>query len=170
MAKEITIKLNTSSVSSAIRELERYQRQLEQKVRTFLERLAQIGVDSVNTTIGSIPAEQLQGATTVINPIQGSDGNFSISYEFQGSQVAFIEFSAGITYGTSDYPLPSGAGMGMGTYNPEGGNWDNPEGWYYWNGTNRVHTYGNPAYMPMYHSTQEIIQAVDRIAREVFSF
>ena len=50
------------------------------------------------------------------------------------------------------------------------GHWDSPYGWWYVheNGE-KHHSYGNRAYMPMYHSEEAIILSIRQIAKEVFS-
>ena len=107
----------------------------------------------------------------LIFPSGGHYGEMSV--HLQSEKVLFIEFSAGITYGTNTYPLPSGSGYGMGTYNPSSSNWSNPKGWYYKdesspqaNEKGLVHTYGNPAYMPMYRAREAMALKVWQIARD----
>lgn len=85
-----------------------------------------------------------------------------------GDKVLFIEFSAGISYGTDSYPLPSGADYGVGTYPDQKHAYD-PNGWWYVDERGQKHhSYGNRAYMPMYHAEEAIIIQIRHIAKEVF--
>lgn len=165
--KTINIKLSKSSIDDAIKQLRQYKDDLARKNQLFIDRLAKIGLTTVQQTMESIPGEE-KGSyyTEIINNSEGDIAGAAI--HLSGDQVLFLEFSAGITFGTNSYPLPSGDQFGMGTY-PGKGHWDDPNGWWYIdeNG-NKHHSYGNRAYMPMYHAEQAIVLAVQQIAREVF--
>ena len=117
----------------------------------------------------SIPDEEKGSYYTEI--IYDKNGNITgASVRLSGDKVLFIEFSAGITYGSSNYPLSSGSTYGVGTY-PGQTHAFSPYGWWYTderNGETR-HSYGNRAYMPMYHAEVAIVLAVRKIAKEVFS-
>lgn len=166
--KTININLSKKSIDDAIKQLNQYKDDLERKNQIFIDRLAKIGLTTVQQTMESIPGEE-KGSyyTEIINNSEGDIAGAAI--RLSGDQVLFLEFSAGITFGTNSYPLPSGDKYGMGTY-PGKGHWDSPYGWWYIdeNG-NKHHSYGNRAYMPMYHAEQAIVMAVQQIAREVFS-
>lgn len=163
------------SVRENIKKLELELKRIENAEKDFLEELCDIGIDSINRTINSIEEEEYKEDGFSTN--KEVDGN-SATITLSGKQVAFIEFSAGITKGTSGnaYPLPSGAPFGVGTYpdpvvNKNGvPNWANPNGWWYRKeGADKaVHTYGTRAYMPMYHAQQEIISKVEEVARKYF--
>jgi hypothetical protein len=117
----------------------------------------------------SIPDEEKGSYYTEI--IYNKNGDITgASVRLSGDKVLFIEFSAGITYGSNNYPLPSGSEYGVGTY-PGQTHAFSPYGWWYTDersGETR-HSYGNRAYMPMYHAEQAVIIAVRKIAKEVFS-
>lgn len=171
MGKTIKCDLSTKSIQNAVKKLKAYQNELQRKNEIFVKRLAEIGVDVIQTTMESIPDEEKGSYYTEI--INDQNGNIvGASVRLSGEKVLFIEFSAGITYGTNDYPLSSGNSYGMGTYpsQKEKSDWDNPNGWWYTDESGRPHhSYGNRAYMPMYHAEQAIIIAVRKIAKEVFS-
>ena len=115
----------------------------------------------------SIPEEEKGNYyTEIVNNIKGEITGVTV--RLSGTDVLFVEFSAGISYGTDSYPLPSGDKYGMGTY-PGKGNWDNPNGWWYKDESGKLHhSFGNRAYMPMYHAEEAIIISVREIAKEVF--
>lgn len=115
----------------------------------------------------SIPDEE-KGSyyTEIVNNTHGDI--IGAAVRLSGDKILFLEFSAGITYGTDSYPLPSGSKYGMGTY-PGKGHWDDPNGWWYVDERGeKHHSYGNRAYMPMYHAEQSIIIQIRTIAKEVF--
>lgn len=169
MAKR-TININlfdSGSIDKAIQEIRHYQNNLQRKVQIFVDRLAREGLQVVRSTMESIPDEE-KGSyyTEIVNTTNGDI--IGAAVRLTGDQVLFIEFSAGIRYGTSSYPLPSGDKYGMGTY-PGKGHWNDPNGWWYIDERGeKHHSYGNRAYMPMYHAEQSIIKQVRRIAKEVF--
>ena len=170
MAKNKKIKINlldSRSLDKAIQEIRQYQNSLPRKVQTFIGRLAKEGLQVVQSTMESVPDEEKGSYYTEI--VNTSNGDIiGAAIRLTGDKVLFIEFSAGITYGTDNYPLPSGDKYGMGTY-PGKGHWNSPYGWWYVDEQgNKHHSYGNRAYMPMYHAEQAIIKQVRRIAKEVF--
>lgn len=160
--------LNNRSLDKAIQEIRQYQNSLPRKVQTFIDRLAKEGLQVVQSTMESVPDEEKGSYYTEI--VNTSNGDIiGAAIRLTGDKVLFIEFSAGITYGTDNYPLPSGDKYGMGTY-PGKGHWNSPYGWWYVDEQgNKHHSYGNRAYMPMYHAEQAIILQISHIAREVFS-
>lgn len=167
--KKIKINLfDSRSLDKAIQEIRQYQNSLPRKVQTFIDRLAKEGLQVVQSTMESVPDEEKGSYYTEI--VNTSNGDIiGAAIRLTGDKVLFIEFSAGITYGTDNYPLPSGDKYGMGTY-PGKGHWNSPYGWWYVDEQgNKHHSYGNRAYMPMYHAEQAIIIQVSHIAREVFS-
>ena len=169
MARQ-TININifdSRGLDKAIQEIRQYQNSLPRKVQTFIGRLAKEGLQVVQSTMESVPDEEKGSYYTEI--VNTSNGDIiGAAIRLTGDKVLFIEFSAGITYGTDNYPLPSGDKYGMGTY-PGKGHWNSPYGWWYVDEQgNKHHSYGNRAYMPMYHAEQAIIKQVRRIAKEVF--
>lgn len=166
-----TIDINlfdSRSLDKAIQEIRQYQNSLQRKVQIFIDRLAKEGLQVVQSTMESVPDEEKGSYYTEI--VNTSNGDMiGAAIRLTGDKVLFIEFSAGITYGTDNYPLSSGDRYGMGTY-PGKGHWNSPYGWWYVDEQgNKHHSYGNRAYMPMYHAEQAIILQLSHIAREVFS-
>lgn len=170
MAKKIRISLSEKSIQNAIKEIEAYKREFQRKNQIFIDRLSKIGLDVVQATMESIPAEEKGSYYTEI--VNNSHGDIiGAAIKLTGDKILFLEFSAGIAYGTDSYPLPSGDKYGMGTYpsKKEKSDWDNPSGWWYVDENGQKHhSYGNRAYMPMYHAEEAIVLAVRQVAREVF--
>ena len=163
---KIEFSLSTSSIENAIAQIKAYQESLKEKNSIFLERLAKIGVEVIRETMMEVPEEQR--FSEAWDAFSEKTAENAIAIKLMGDKVMFIEFSAGITYGTDSYPLPSGAPYGMGTYNPKSDKWKDPDGWWYHDGNEFHHTYGNRAYMPVYHASEAIKQAIVETAREVF--
>ena len=155
------------SLDNAIKQIQEYQKNLPRKVQTLIDRLAKEGLQVVQSTMESVPDEEKGSYYTEI--VNNSKGDIiGASIRLTGDKVLFIEFSAGITYGTDSYPLPSGDKYGMGTY-PGKGHWDSPYGWWWVDEQgNKHHSYGNRAYMPMYHAEQAIIMQIREVAKDVF--
>ena len=166
--KKISVNLfDGKSLGNAIRQIQDYRKDFPRKVQILIDRLAKEGLQVVQSTMKYVPDEEKGSYYTEI--VNNSKGDIiGAAIRLTGDKVLFIEFSAGITYGTDSYPLPSGDKYGMGTY-PGKGHWDSPYGWWYVDEQgNKHHSYGNRAYMPMYHAEQAIIMQIREIAKEVF--
>lgn len=169
--KVIKVKLNTSSIDRAIKELEQYKRWLKEKEKQLLERLAEIGYWEANVRFSSAMYDGVNDVTVTIN----ESGN-GYTIEAQGNAVAFIEFGTGVTYNSgSSYPGKKPDGVAdIGEFGQGKGK---RRAWFYYGdpGTNGevqesgvVKTRGNPAEAPMYYATEEMRRSIQKIAREVF--
>ena len=168
--KQIKINLfDGVSINDAIKQIQEYNRNLKRKTQILIDKLAEKGLEVVQTTMESVPAEEKGSYNTEI--INNSRGDIiGAAIRLTGDKVLFIEFSAGITYGTpkGGYPLDSGKQYGVGTY-PGQVHAEDPRGWWYIDEQgNKHHSYGNRAYMPMYHADSEILSQVCNIDKEVF--
>lgn len=103
--KTIRCSLNHNSLQSAIHQLEAYRKDIQRKNQIFVNKLAQEGIQVIQTTMESVPTEE-KGSyyTEVIN--NGHGDIVGAAVRLSGDKVLFIEFSAGISYGTDSYPLP----------------------------------------------------------------
>ena len=156
---EITIELNLKSIQNAITKLKTYQRTLDRKARQICDGLADVGATECRAIVASIPATEDLGSLSVsIEKAKGGSGAYSATIHLKGEQVAFVEFSAGITFGTTTFPSIPGQTHAL-----------DPEGWDYWVDGVHKHTYGNRAYMPMYYSDMAIRREVLNVARKVFA-
>ena len=170
--KTIKAKLTEPSLNDAIEQIRAYKREIQAKNELLVSRLADVGINVIKTTIASVPPELAEGVGTHLYSINSDSKTVTVVYAMNGGENAlFIEFSSGWTYGTppGGYPLPIGADYGVGTYPDQKHAYD-PHGWWYTdkNGESR-HTYGNRAYMPVYHSLQAMIMVVGEVAKEVWS-
>ena len=169
---------DTQSLDRAIKQLQDYQKGLEEKAQTVAQRLADIGMRYAQVIFENAPYDGIKdNAITVDKTEKG------YSVKASGQTVLFIEFGAGVTY-PDDHPQAAEFGMVHGTYGK--GNGAKPTWGFYGEepGTNGrfatnadgslrephvVLTHGNPAVMPMYNAEQEIKSNIERIVKEVFS-
>lgn len=169
MSKTITIELSQKSVQNAINELRQYRRDLEARIGDFLSRLADVGIEVVHATMDSVPPND-RGEYIVVPDTSSPLG---IAIKLTGNKILFVEFGAGVLYSNPQNPKAGEMGMGVGTYPGQRYAWNLTQwggGWWY---TDRqtgesVHSFGNPAYMPMYKAEQEILERVYDIATDVF--
>lgn len=161
---KIEISLNDKSINQAIKELEKYKRDLENKARIVVERLASLG--ATNASLGFARAVTSENDVQVT--VEWVDSN-TMRIRATGEEVLFIEFGAGITYGYG-HPMAQELGYGPGTYPTKlaKGKWDNPNGWWYSKDGNPKHTYGNPPNAVMYDTMKMIEREAERVVREVF--
>lgn len=172
MSKKIKIQLSEKSIADALRQVQEYKNQLlNNKVETFVRLLAQTGLVTATQIVNSISDENY------------TDDSWAIDYDYKNhgavlrlrhKKILFIEFSAGITYGTSSIPpLPSGKpygdGYGMGTYNPASDNWQKPGGWFYRDDEGHTHhTKGTAMLAPMGNAEAQMLVMLRSIAKQVF--
>lgn len=172
--KTISIELSEESIEQAIKEIEEYKRSLTKKIKILVERLASIGLQTVDTTMLSIaPVDRGDYSVDLVYNAEGNSVQGAV-IRLEGDQVLFVEFSAGILFGTDSFPsLPNnpsyGQGYGMGTYPDGKGHWDDPTGWWYIDKWGQAqHTYGVRAYAPMYQAAVAMRNQIHSIAKEVF--
>lgn len=172
MSKRIKVSLSEKSINDAIRQINEYKKSiLDEKIEKFIRMVSELGRGTIVRVVGQISSEELD------------DPNWTIDYHYENhsatlyarnKQILFIEFSAGITYGMSNFQsLPNnpsyGSEYGMGTYNPQSDKWKDPDGWWYMGEDNEFHhTYGNAAYTPMYTADVEMRNSLVEIAKFVF--
>lgn len=161
---KIEISLNDKSINQAIKELEKYKRDLDNKARIVVERLASLG--ATNASLGFARAVTTENDVQVT--VEWVDSN-TMRIRATGEEVLFIEFGTGITYGYG-HPMAQELGYGPGTYPTKlaKGKWDNPNGWWYSKDGNPKHTYGNPPNAVMYDTMKMIEREAERVVREVF--
>jgi len=169
---KISMTLNPDSIEAAIQQLETYVGSFQAKVAELRRRLGAAGYliaeqgfeDAVYDGRNDVSVEMMDDQDVLV--IRAS-----------GYTVLFIEFGTGVTFQTY-HPKRNEMGIGdVGTYGHGLGKLNG--GWRYKGekGTNGkddpdhdgyVHTYGNPANMPMYNASRQMRSEVLQIAREVF--
>ena len=184
MAKTISFTLDAASIGKAIKELNDYTKDFEQKCKELRKRVAEkIRWSAENGFSQAIVSDVILGDADLTNDVQvtvSHDESVSIVMA-SGTQAVFIEYGAGVYHnggegmiglsthpwvedGTETRPFFIGMyGDGKGAHNAWG---------YYKNGVksqdNVVVTRGTPAAMPMYRGYMEAINTIGELIQEVF--
>lgn len=160
--KHITLDpFNAKSVDKAIKELEEYAKEVDKVSKIIAKKLAELGATKADLKFNK--TDYIGNKEIKVTPVPTDTGYKIIA---SGEAVAFIEFGAGITFG-SGHPMASQFGFGPGTWNPASGNWKNPNGWVFKDPTGKiVHTFGNHPAQGMFEAMNDILAAN---IREVFN-
>ena len=160
--KKVPIRLSVAGVAQAIKEVEQYQKWLDQRTKVFLDRLADEGLKVAQA---NFKVAKYDGDNDVRVSVEkrGKTARAVVAF---GRAALFIEFGSGVIR-----PLhpetPEGLERGSWSDGPQGKHhWQDPEGWYYAHGKKSK---GNPANMAMYETVKELERRLEEIAREVFS-
>ena len=175
--KHISINvMSEKSVLKAIKQIQDYKVQFNQKCSTFVERLAELGLQTAQQSASMSPlgntvafhVDNHDMFDSYIAMLIGQGGTHQTDGYPPANTLLLIEFGAGIVLNSVANPEAGQFGMGVGTFPDEKHAFD-PEGWYYpdesgvWH-----HTYGVKAEMPMYRAETGMILNIESIAREVF--
>lgn len=162
--KKISLSLDEKSITAAIKEVEKYKAWVQKKSEMLCERLALIGAKEASVRFTTAMYDGNNDVEVTVSP---NKNGWMITAK--GQAVAFIEFGSGVYHNHIEpYPNPRPEGIvGIGEY---GKGYGKRQGWvYYDENKNKVFTRGNPAAMPMWYASQEILNSVTQIAKEVFS-
>lgn len=155
--KTIVLELSVESCKKAIKELEKYSKQLEPKLDEICRRLAEMGVKEAENHLtlanGNTKAK--------INPPVKIDGGYKIVME--GEDVYFIEFGTGDAAATNSYYTPL-VNVYPGSWSEEHAEKYSSYGFWWYGGEKLTET---PAYMPMYNAGKIMREELPRIAKEV---
>ena len=159
----IQVSLGAKDIGKAIRELDKYKKDLLRKEKLLLEGLASIGIKEASIRFTTA---MYDGVNDVAVRLDETNNGYAIVAE--GHAVAFIEFGAGVYHNTGEpYPNPRPSGLvGIGEYGKGKGK---RRAWGYMDESGElVITRGNPAAMPMWYASEEIKSSVLKIVREVW--
>lgn len=188
------VSLDTKELDALADYLDNYARTFEQKVQTFLERLAEKGIEVASVNGGDfssyiVYSKKVESGTKVKmiakdrEEITNSWYASSTSKELRQETISpllMAEFGSG-HYAISAEGEASGLG-GQGTLNKYGHAFDS-NGWYWWsddatsmdgeplnekNGRWRFHSRGTHPSQPLHKAVMACIEQVEGIAREVF--
>ena len=188
------VSLDTKELDALADYLDNYARTFEQKVQTFLERLAEKGIEVASVNGGDfssyiVYSKKVESGTKVLmiakdrEEITNSWYASSTSKELRQETISpllMAEFGSG-HYAISAEGEASGLG-GQGTLNKYGHAF-NSNGWYWWsddatsmdgeplnekNGRWRFHSRGTHPSQPLHKAVMACIEQVEGIAREVF--
>ena len=164
MPKKITMNLSVSSIQNAIKELRKYQNDLNRKCEEFCRRLADEGVIIAKMEIMSFPAVCTGELLASIEDKPGAvitNGSQWVIYT--GCPWAkYVEFGTGIVGKNNPHPEP---GLANWKYDI---NQHGEAGWFYFKDGEWHWTKGMPSRPFMYETRMELATKVAKIAREVF--
>ena len=151
--------------------------ELPKKCKEFVERLLQSGVSVSRAKIDESPLGKYVTVTTDISAEKmGCKGILLAKGAVKESEgyapfsvLLSIEFGAGIHYNPTPNPIiGSEFPYGVGTY--PGQIHAHKDVWFYWDEKSQEWrpTHGVKATMPMYSADMEMIQKVEKIAKQVF--
>lgn len=163
----------TVNSNQIVRSIERYASQLDSKTRTFLERLAEIGISSADASFRSASYDGVNDVVVNSTPVWVDD--HTVAVQASGRAILFIEFGTGI-FNSGLHPQANELGMIRGEYGKGHGK---QESWVYIGepGTNGqvldsarnvVRTRGNNASRSMYDAAEIMRNDITRIAKQVF--
>lgn len=163
--------LSVDGINKIISEIEKYKSDIYTLQDRFVRRLMSRGYEVARAYIqyAEMTADEDKPIGT-LDIITDSTGEVSsCSLVFEGNQVLFVEFGAGITYNEGDpHPMAGQFGYGVGTF-PHQKHANDKNGWsYYGNDDHWHHTKGTEATMPMYNASLKIRQDILQVAKEVF--
>jgi hypothetical protein len=188
------VSLDTKELDALADYLDNYAKTFEQKVQTFLERLAEKGIEVASVNGGDfssyiVYSKKVESGTMVKmiakdrEEITNSWYSSSTSKELRQETISpllMAEFGSG-HYAISAEGEASGLG-GQGTLNKYGHAFDS-NGWYWWSddatsmdgeplnekdGRWRFHSRGTHPSQPLHKAVMACIEQVEGIAREVF--
>lgn len=156
MPKQIILELSKESCRKALRELEKYQKEIKPKLEEVCKRLAEIGAQEANTRI--IIANGNTDAT--ITTEQMSNGYKLL---MSGADVYFIEFGTGDAANANGYSVS--VPVYPGSYSEQNAERYSTYGFWWYGGEKLTET---PAYMPLYYAGKKMRDEMPRIVKEVF--
>ena len=93
MGKTIKCDLSTKSIQNAIKKLKAYQNEIQRKNEIFVKRVAELGLDVIQTTMVSIPDDEKGSYYTGI--INDQNGYFTgASVRPSGEKAFMMDFAA----------------------------------------------------------------------------
>ena len=179
MTKQIDINVfNIASINRALKETRAYKKALDEKTRIFIERLNQVGIQAAAMYFSKATYAGEPDVLIEEQPVKKRGHEYTARIRATGDTVLFIEFGTGIYH---ENPHQLEYGYYAGSYGPKA---LQPWGWFYTGTpgphpprstdiakghTRSVHTFGNPANMPMYNARKHILTLFSSIAEEVFN-
>lgn len=174
--KVISFGLSQKSIKEAIRQIEEYKEELNQKVVEFTEALAKKGELVALSKIEESPLGRktitLRSETTQEDAgckviIVATGQTFSSEDYPSFNTLLAVEFGSGIHHNPEPNPKANELGYGVGTFPGQTHAFE--DGWYYLGEDDKWHyTHGVKATMPMYSATVEIANKIQETAKEVF--
>ena len=157
--------------------------ELRRKAEIFMERLGEIGLNAARIGYETAPYAGTKDTGEVVSMTFERD-KLRVYIVAGGKSILFIEFGTGVLNPDSNEARRDLVGPGVVGHGEYGlGVADNPFGWWYtgempsnpptgttvaYNHKNTIHTYGQAGNPFMYNARKEMIENIERVAREVF--
>lgn len=190
-----TVNLDSRELFKLSTDLQKYADSFEKKVRTFLEKLSEVGIEVASVNGGDFSryityTKKWENDTTITIT---AHSQALVSEWYAGSKggqtrTEVISPILMAEFGSGNYAIPgrgeaTGLG-GQGTLNKYG-HANDPDGWYWWsddaayrsedelmvksaNGRWKFHSRGTHPAQPLHKAVMACIEQVERIAHEVF--
>ena len=171
--KIIECVLSPESVDSAIKELQDYKDELQDKHKQLVDRLAKAGLKVASVAYSEASAgsigEEMDGPDSAVPALEitTEDGGLTAVIQISGHDVTFIEFGSGIHFNRAYAGKPAttnaekfgytigGYGTGLGLH----------EAWHYGNG--KI-SYGTPAADATGKIELEIKNEIRKVVKEIY--
>lgn len=154
----ITLELSTHSCQRAIKELQRYQREIKPKLEEVCRRVAEVGAERAQRFFDM--AEDGNTGTKVT--VEKIENGYSIVAS--GEKVYFVEFGTGSAV-TGTHGFSVSIPVKEKSYSETHAQQLSINGFWYYNDVRLTET---PVYAPMFEADRKMRQEVYRIAKEVF--
>lgn len=158
--KTIEIPLSVAGCNKALKELEKYRKEIKPKLDEVCRRLAELGAEEARRILGTV--DPMEGNTDVAVSTHKIENGWAIS--MSGSDVYFIEFGTG-DMATSTHGFDVSVPVEPGSWSVEHGQRYSENGYWWYNGQMLTETY---SYAPMFRADRIIRDNVRRISKEVF--
>ena len=159
--RKISFGLSVKEINRAIREVEKYKRELTEKVNLLIGELTDYGVEVAKAQVRELGAWYTGELESSI------EGYFSPSVgvgiiKAGAPYAVYVEFGTGVVGKSQPHPSPDDWRYDINEHGESG--W-----WYFNDNTGRMQwTKGMPSRPFMYNTARELENACERIAREVF--
>lgn len=171
--KTIKFGLSESEIDSAIKEIEKIEKDLIKKTETLKKRIAELIRDKADIGFRGSIADDITNGEQIYADVDVTveeDGDIFVVIA-NGEDAVWVEFGAGVYHngpvGSSPNPLGENLGFAIGGFGSKGGRntwvFKDPET------GERKFTHGTPANMPMYKALEEVMGDLKSIVREVWS-
>ena len=173
MSKVITLTLTDKGINQALKDIEAYKKEVEEKTKRLRIEVAKKLKERIERIVSmSMVDEHIHGGYKTPNATvdyRDEGANVTIVYT-KGSDIVWIEFGAGVHFNRgggnrSPYASKVPGIVGIGEYGKGHGKQDT---WVFSEGGEKYWTYGTKATAPMYNAMKNIEREIESIAKEVF--
>ena len=162
--RKITTTLNTSDISRAIKELEKYKVELKIKTQLLMQTIVATGEQIAKAQVIELGAKYTGDLANSINGVYNASSHIGLIYAGAWYAV-YVEFGTGLIGSNSPHPTPEVANWqyDMNKHGEMG--WvflDESDGTYHW-------TQGFASRPFMYNTARQLEMLIPKIAKEVFN-